>query len=133
VLAPQVPTGVAIGQAIFRDQTDRTPLDTACVQAGGQSQVRNITGEAATAAEAAMAGKVDNQVNRAVGPSITEVMEGAGAHGIAASTVTTAWAGSRPPVATAPLKARFGQIFDTRDALGDIRDIFPWTNHGLLS
>ncbi|MBV8399510.1 MAG: hypothetical protein JOZ17_12330 [Acetobacteraceae bacterium] len=133
VLAPQVPTGVAVGQAIFRDKTDGTLLDTASVQAGGPSQVRDITGEAATAAEAAMAGESDHQVNRAVSPSITEVMEGAGGHGIAACAVTTARAGSRRPVATAPLNAGFGQIFDTRDALGGIRDIFPWTSHRLPS
>src|SRR5271166_6342161 len=87
VLAPQVPTGVAVGQTVFRDQTDSSPLDTASVQAGGQSQVRDITGEAATTAEAAMAGESDHQVNGAVGPSIPEVMEGTCAHGIAASTV----------------------------------------------
>jgi hypothetical protein len=108
-------------------------LDTACVQAVGQSQVRDIAGKAATAVEAAMARESDNQVNRAVGPSITEVMEGTGAHGIATGAVTTARAGSRRPVATALLNTGPGQVFDTSDALGDIRDIFPWTSHRPLS
>jgi hypothetical protein len=80
-----------------------------------------------------MAGESDHQINGAVGPSVTEVMEGTGAHGIAAGAVATAWAGSRRPVATAPLDTRPGQVFDTRDALGAIRDIFPWTRHRLLS
>ena len=80
-----------------------------------------------------MAGESDNQNNGAVGPSITEIMEGARAHGIAAGAVTTARAGSRQPVATAPLDARLGQVFDMSDALGDIGYILTWTTHRLNS
>jgi hypothetical protein len=122
-----------VGQAIFGDKTDGPLLDTTGVLAGGQSQVGEITGEATATVEAAMAGDSDNQVDGAVGPSITEVMEGTGAHGIATGAVATARAGSRRPVAAAPLDARLGQVFDTSNALGDIRDIFPWASHRLLS
>jgi hypothetical protein len=80
-----------------------------------------------------MAGKSDNQVNGVVSPSITEVMEGTGSDPITAGAVATARAGTRRPVATSSLKTRFGEVFDTGDALGDIRDIFPWTSHRLLS
>src|SRR5579871_2340994 len=130
VIAPQVPTGSLVGQAIFGDKTNGPFLDTTCVLAVGQSQVRNITGEATTTVETAMSRESDNQVNRAVGPSITEVMEGTGAHSIAAGAVATARAGARRPVTTAPLDARLGQVFDTSDALADIGDIFSWTSHG---
>ena len=130
VVAPQVPTGGLVGQAIFSDQTDGLLLDAASVLAVGQSQVGNITGEATAAVEAAMAGESDNQVNGVVGPSITEVMEGTGAHGIATGAVATARAGSRRPVAAAPLDARLGQVFDTGDPLGNIGDILTWTSHG---
>jgi hypothetical protein len=122
-----------VGQAIFGDKTDGPLLDTTGVLAVGQSQVGDITGEATATVEAAMAGDSDNQVEGAVGPSITEVMEGTGAHGIATGAVATARAGSRRPVAAAPLDARLGQVFDTSNALGDIRDIFPWASHRLLS
>jgi hypothetical protein len=122
-----------VGQAIFGDKTDGPLLDTTGVLAVGQSQVGDITGEATTTVEAAMAGDSDNQVDGAVGPSITEVMEGTGAHGIATGAMATARAGSRRPVAAAPLDAPFGQVFDTSNALGDIRDIFPWASHRLLS
>jgi hypothetical protein len=47
--------------------------------------------------------------------------------------VATARAKSRRPVATVPLDTRLGQVFDTGDALGDIRDILTWTIHRLLS
>src|SRR6266446_847934 len=133
VVAPEVPTGSLVGQAIFGDKTDGPLLDTTGVLAVGQSQVGDVNGEATATAEAAMAGERDNQINGVIGPSITEVMQGTGAHGIAAGTVATAWAGPRWPVTTARFKARLGQVFDTSNALGDIRDIFPWTNHRLLS
>jgi hypothetical protein len=133
VVAPQVRTGSLVGQAVFSDKTDGPLLDTTGVLTVRQSQVGNITGEATATAEAAMAGESDNQINGAVGPSITEVMEGTGTHSIAPGAVTTARTRPRQPVATTPFDARLGQVFDARDALGDIRDIFPRTSHRMLS
>jgi hypothetical protein len=133
VIAPQVPTGDLVGQAVFGDETDGPLLDPAGIVAVGQSQVRNVTGEAAAAVEAAMAGESDHQVHGAVGPSIPEVMEGTGSDSIAAGAVATARAGSRRPVATTSLEARLGEVFDTSDALGDIGYILTWTAHSLLS
>ena len=89
VVAPEVPTGGLVGQAIFGDQTDGPLLDTAGVQAVGQSQVGEITGEATATAEAAMAGEGDHQIDGAVGAGIAEVMQGPGAHGIAAGAVAS--------------------------------------------
>jgi len=133
VIAPQVPTGSLVGQAIFSDQTDGPLLDTARVSAVRQSQVGDVDGKATATPEATMARESDHQVNRAVGPSITEVVEGTQAHGIATGAVATARAASRWPVATAPLDPRFGQVFDTRDALGGVGDILTWTSHRPLS
>jgi hypothetical protein len=133
MIPPQVPTGNLVGQAIFGDETDGPLLDTTGVPAVRQSQVGDVPGEAAATAEAAMAGEGDNQVNGTVGPSITEVREGAAADAVAAGPLATARAGSRRPVATAPFDARFGEVFNAGDALGNIRDVFPWTRHRLLS
>jgi hypothetical protein len=133
VIAPQVPTGNLVGQAIFSDQTDGPLLDTTSVSAVRQCQVGEIDGKAAATVEAAMTRESDNQVNRTIGTRITEVVEGTRAHGIATSTMATARAASRRQAATAPLDPRFGQVFDTRDALTDVRDILTWTSHRLLS
>jgi len=133
VVAPQVPTGGLVGQAIFGDETDGPLLDTAGVAAVRQSQVGNITAEAAATVEAAMARESDNQINGTVGPGIPKVMEGTRTHGKAAGAVATARAGSCRPVATAPFDARLGQVFDTGDALSDIRDILTWITHRRLS
>jgi len=128
-----VPTGGLVGQAIFGDQTDGPLLDTTRVLAVRHSQVGQITGEATATAGAAMAGEGDHQINGAVSPSITEIMEGTAAHGVATGAVATARAKSRRPVALVPLQARLGQVFDTSDALGDIRNILTWTSHRRLS
>jgi hypothetical protein len=122
-----------VGQAIFGDEADGPLLDTAGVSAVRQRQVGEIDGKATATLEAAMAREGDHQVNGAVGPSITEVVEGARAHRIAAGAAATARAGSRWPVAPAPLDARLGQVFDTRDALGAVGNVLTWTSHRLLS
>jgi hypothetical protein len=130
VIPPEVPTGRPVGQAIFSDQTNGPLLDAARVQAVGQSQVGEIAGEATAAVETAMAGERDNQIDRAAGAGVAKVMQGAAVHGVATGTVTTARAEARGPVAAAPLDTWLGQVLDTRDALGDIRDILTWTRHG---
>jgi hypothetical protein len=129
VVTPQVPTGGLVGQAVFSDQADGPLLDAAGVAAVGECQIGKVRRETTTTVEAAMAGEGDDEINGTIGPSIPEVMEGPGAHGIAAGAVLTARAASRRPVATEPLDARLGQVCDARDALGDIGDIFPWTFH----
>ena len=133
MVTPEVPTGVAVGQAIFGDKTDGPLLDAAGVLAVGQSQVGNVDGEATATAEAAMAGESDNEVDGTVSPGVAEVMQGAGAHGIATGTMGTARAGACRPVAAAALETRPGQVFDTSDALRDLRNILTWTSHRLLS
>jgi len=77
MVTPEVPTGVAVGQAIFRDKTDGKLLDAAGVQAVGQPQVRDVTGEAAATVETAMAGESDNEVNGAASADVAKVMQGA--------------------------------------------------------
>jgi hypothetical protein len=128
-----MPAGVAVGQAIFGDQTDGQLLDAAGVLAVGRSQVGEITGEATATAEAAMTGEGDNQVNGQAGPGITEVVQRAAAHGVATGAMATARARPRRPVTAAPLDAWLGQVLDTREALSDIGDILTRTDHRLFS
>ena len=80
-----------------------------------------------------MAGERDNQIDGTVGPCITEVMEGPRPHSLATGAVVAARAGARWPVATVPLDARLGEVFDTSDALGDIGYVLTWMSHSLLS
>jgi hypothetical protein len=74
VVAPEVPGRGAVGQAILGHQADSYLLDTAGVQALGQSQVGQITGEVAAAVAAMMLGVADNQIDRAAGARIAQVV-----------------------------------------------------------
>jgi hypothetical protein len=121
-----MPSGIAVGQAIFGDQPDGALLDTAGVLAVGQSQVRETTGEAPATAAAAMAGEGDHHLD---GTGIAEVVESSRGHRVAPGTMVTARPASGWPVAAAPFDTRLGKVFDARDALADIRDILAWTNH----
>src|SRR6185369_5228153 len=133
VVAPQVPASGQIGQAIFGHQTNSPLLDTAGVLAVRQRQFGNVTGEATATAGTAMAREGDDQIDRATGPGIPEVMEGAASHRVAAGAPATARARSCRPVATAPLDACLGEVCGPCGVLGDIGNVLPWTVHGLLS
>jgi hypothetical protein len=133
MVTPEVPTGRSIGQAIFGDETDSPLLHATGVAAVGQGQVGKIDGKATTTAGAAMAGESDHQIDGPFRPGVTEVMQGATAHSVAAGAAGAARAAACRPVAAAPLDPRPGQVFDTSDALGDIRDILTWISHRLLS
>jgi hypothetical protein len=133
MITPEVPTGRSVGQAIFGNKSDGPLLDAAGVQAVGQSQVGNIDGKATATVEAAMTRESDNHIDGPLRPSIAEVMQGARADGVTTGAVATARAGSCRPVAAAPLDAWPGQVFDSCDAFGDIRNILTWTSHCLLS
>src|SRR6266853_1547416 len=74
VVAPQVPAGGLVGQAVLGDKTDGPLLDTTGVLAVRQSQIGDVDGEATATAKAAMPREGDDQVNRAVGPSIPDVV-----------------------------------------------------------
>jgi hypothetical protein len=80
-----------------------------------------------------MAGESDNEVDGTVSQGFAEVMQSAGAHDRATGTMGTARAGSCRPAAAVPLETRPGQVFDTSDVLGDLRNRLPWTSHRLLS
>ena len=133
MVAPEVPTGIAIGQTIFGDQTDGSLLKTTGVETIRYGQIGQVTGEATATAVAAMAGEGDKQIDGAIGPCITEVVKGTVTNGVATGPVVAARAGTLRPVAAVSLNARLGEVFDTSDALGDIRHILTRTIHRRIS
>jgi hypothetical protein len=129
VVAPEVPGGGPVGQAVLNDQADGPLLDAAGVQTLGHSQVGEVDGEAAAAAQAAMPGEGDNQVEGLLGSSVAEVMQGPRGQRVAAGAAGTARAAPSRVVAAAPFDARFREIFNAGDSLGNIRDILAWPVH----
>src|SRR5947209_3398644 len=88
VVAPQVPTGGLVGQAVFGHQADSHSLNAACVQAFGQGQVGQIDAEVATAVGAAMFGVADNKINRAARVGVAQVVQSARGDSVAGSAAS---------------------------------------------
>ena len=77
VVAPPVPAGGLVGQAVLGHQADGQPLDAAGVQALGQGQVGQIGAKAATAVGAAMLGVGDDKIDRTVRARVAQIVQGA--------------------------------------------------------
>src|SRR5262245_29747061 len=131
VVAPQVPAGGLVGQAVLGHKADGQSLDAAGVQALGQSQVGQIDAEVATAAGAAMLGVADDKIDGAAGAGVAQVVQGASGNRVAAGAVAAATAPASRVVAAAPLDTRPGKVLDAGNALGDVGDVLAWTKHGL--
>src|SRR5436190_22823913 len=108
VVAPQVPTGGLIRQAVLGHQADSQSLDAAGVQAFGQSQVGQVGAEVATAVGAAMLGVGDDKVDGAVRPRVAQVVQGARGNRVAASAAAAAPATASRVVAASALDTRLG-------------------------
>jgi hypothetical protein len=129
MVAPEVPGSSAVGQAVLGDQADGHALHAERVEGFGQGQVRQVDGEAATAAEAAMAGERDNQVHRAIGTRVTPIVQRARRRGITAGAARATGTAPRGEVAAAPLDARLGKILNAGNPLGRVWDILAWSGH----
>src|SRR5829696_3713001 len=74
VVAPQVPAGGLVRQAVLGDQADGQSLAAAGVQALGQSQVGQIGAEVAIAVGAAVLGVGDDKIDGAVRARVAQVV-----------------------------------------------------------
>src|SRR4051794_14064040 len=120
VVAPQVPTGGLVGQAVLGHQADGQSLDAAGVQAFGQSQVGQIGAEVAIAVGAAMFGVGDDKIDRAVRARVAQVVQSARGNRVAASAAVAAPATPSRVVAAAVFDTRLGKVLDAGDTLGDV-------------
>src|SRR6266571_80042 len=77
VIAPQVPGGGLVGQAVLSDHADGQLLDAASVMALGPGQIGQIDGEVTVAAAAVMLGVSDEKINRATGACVADVVQSA--------------------------------------------------------
>jgi hypothetical protein len=77
VVTPQVPTGSLVGQAVLGYQAGSEFLGAAGVVALGPGQVGQIDGEVAVTGRAVMLGVGDDEVERAAGARVAQVVQGA--------------------------------------------------------
>src|ERR1041385_5395776 len=130
VVAPQVPLGHLVRQAVLGDEPDSQGLDAARVQALGPGQGGGIGGEEEGAAGAMMPGEGDDEIDGAAGAWVAEVVQGARGDGVASGTDATAGAAPGLVVAAALFDPGLGEILDAGDPLGRVGDIFTGSVHG---
>jgi len=129
VIAPQVPTGGLIGQAVLHDESDGQRNHAMGVMGLGQGVVRHVRVEILAAPGAAMLGVNKVDVARATGNQVTHIVENSFAGPVAETRPVTI--GTRPmrEVAAALNDLGCGQIFGSRDAFRDVRQILSGSRH----
>src|SRR4051812_29414959 len=102
VVAPQVPGGGLVGQAVLGDQSGGQVLDAAGVVAPGQGQVGQIGGEVEVAGRAVVPREGDGEIDGAAGAGVAQAVQGARGAGVASGAATAARAKAGGAVAAAP-------------------------------
>ena len=117
MIAPQVPAGGLIGQAVLRDESDGQSDDAMGVVGFGQGVVGHVRVEIVAAVGAAMLGVNDVNVARPTGNQVSHVVKDSFASTVAETGLATE--GTRPvrEVAAAMNDLGLGQIFGSRDPL----------------
>ena len=108
MVAPQVPTGHAIGHVVLNHQSHGRLLYPVGVLALERGEVGLIGRKGATTGQTAMCGVANMQVDRSAAEGVAEIMNGAGGHTPAATAPPTERAAPAGEVAAAQLDARPG-------------------------
>src|SRR3984885_2324992 len=123
MVAPEVPGGGSVGQAVLDDEADGQPLNAAGVVAPGQGEVAQVGGKATAAGSAAVSGEGNEQVDRPPSAWVAQIMQGAPVVGVTAGTLTAARAGPGAERAAVAFNTRLGEVFDLGDSLGGVGDV----------
>src|SRR4051794_30398143 len=116
VVAPQGPSGGAVGQAVLDDQADGSVDDPVGVVTAGVGQVGHVGVEVPAALRAEVPGVEHNEVAGPARERVAEVVESAAAHRIAVGATATARAGPATVVSAPEADLGLGQIDDASDA-----------------
>jgi hypothetical protein len=130
VLSPEGPTGRAVGQAVFNDQSDGSVDDAACVVAAGFGEVGHVGIEVLAAARAIMLRVDQDDVAGSASEGVAQVVEGAAGEAVAVGAVAAAWAASPAVIAALADDLGPGQIVDACGALGGVGAVFAGWQHG---
>jgi hypothetical protein len=129
VVAPKVPTGGLIRQAILHDDAYGQGNDAMRVVSLGQGVVGHVCVEilAATSAMMLRVGKVD--VAGATGHQIPDVMQDASEHSVSSATLAASRTRPMFVIVTALNDPCSRQILWIRNAFGAIWKIASWSRH----
>src|SRR3954466_13845232 len=131
VIAPEAPTGRAIGEAVFDDQADGGVDDTPRIVTARVGQVGHVGVEVLATAGAVVLRVENDRVAWPSGEGIAQVMKGPSPLAIAIGTVAAARAGPAAVIAALAADLGLGQILDVTDPLGGIGAVFAGSWHGV--
>jgi len=129
MIAPQVPAGGLVRQAIFNDQSDRQRDDAMRVMGLGQGVLGHVGVEVFPTTRATMLRVNKVNITRPPSNQIADVMKDASGCSAAKTGLATTWARAMGEVAAAMNDLGVGQIFGSRDARGGIRQILSRARH----
>jgi hypothetical protein len=128
VLAPELPTSGAVGQAVFDHQADGPVLHAAGVLAVGLGQILHRGVETAPAMAALIGGVAHQQFAGAL--EIPQIVQAALARAAAAGGAQTVRAAAVAIAAAYPQEAGWGQHLDLLDPLTDLGYVHAGSFHG---
>ena len=131
MVAPQMPTGRLVRQAVLHHQADGQRHDAVGVVGFRLSQVGHIGVEVFIALRAMVDRIGDVNFVRTIGGQIAQIVQLSRCFSIPIGTVPTAGARLTLVIPTALEDFRLWQVFDARDAFRGIGQIFAWSWHGM--
>src|SRR3954468_179932 len=129
VVAPEVPTGGLIGEAVLDDQSDGQGHDPMGVAGPGRGQVGQVGGKEAAAPGAVVLRVGEPDVAGPPGHWIAQVMQGAGEDPVPRAGLTTERTGPMLVVVTARDEFRAWEHLRIRDAQGGVGRVASRTTH----
>jgi len=132
VIAPQVPAGGPVGQAVFSHQAHRQRRDPMGLVTTGRGHIAQIDVEVLPALRAVVRRVGHQKVNRTPGGQIAKVVYGALPRCVARGKMVTAWAGGVVVVTAVRHQLRPWEVLDVDNALRRVWHVFTRSEHGVL-
>jgi hypothetical protein len=120
VIAPQVPAGGLIGQAVLDDESHRHGNDAMGVARSGSSVFGSVRVEELVASGAVVLRIIEMDVAGSSANQVAQIMQDARVHGLPKGTFATAWTRAVCEIPAAPNDLRLWQFFWVRDAFGGV-------------
>jgi hypothetical protein len=128
-----MPDSGTIRQAVFDHQTHSQGDNSVSIMASGGCQIRQVDAEVKATGLATVLGVADVQVAGAVTVRAAQVVQDALPHAVARTAPSAVRTTTSPVAPRALLDKRLGQILNTGNAFGAVRDIFSRWHRSLSS
>ena len=132
MIAPQVPTSGTVGQALFNHHTHGQVDHPMRIMTAGWGSIAQIDVEILLAVGTVMRRGGHQEVNRATGASIAQVVQGALVRGVARGEMATSWTGGVLMVSAIQSQLGYWEVLDVDNALGGVWHVCTRSKHSGL-